>query len=179
MALIDIKDLTFEYPGGIEPIFEKLNLQLDTAWKLGLIGRNGYGKTTFLKLLMGEYDYEGNIAKPVPMAYFPSTIKNKGNKTLEILERLQLDFQMWKLKMEMNLLRVEEDILYRPFCTLSGGEQTKVLLALLFYVDIISRIQIENMILEFSPTMIVVEHDRRFVDRVATDIVQVRRVLGD
>ncbi|MFA7533306.1 MAG: ATP-binding cassette domain-containing protein, partial [Tissierellaceae bacterium] len=188
MALIDIKDLTFEYPGGIEPIFEKLNLQLDTAWKLGLIGRNGYGKTTFLKLLMGEYDYEGNIAKPVPMAYFPSTIKNKGNKTLEILERLQLDFQMWKLKMEMNLLRVEEDILYRPFCTLSGGEQTKVLLALLFagekrfllideptnHLDSYSR-DVVAKYLGNKDGFILVSHDREFVNSIVDHVLTIEK----
>ena len=43
------------------------------------------------------------------------------------------------------------------------------------YIDVISRIQIENMILEYSPTMILVEHDRRFIDRVATDIIELSK----
>jgi lincosamide and streptogramin A transport system ATP-binding/permease protein len=47
VALIDITNLTFEHPGNIKPIFDNLNLQLDTDWELGLIGRDGYGKTTF------------------------------------------------------------------------------------------------------------------------------------
>lgn len=47
--LIDVKNVTFAYYGSAEPVFENLNLQLDTDWKLGLIGRNGYGKTTFFK----------------------------------------------------------------------------------------------------------------------------------
>ncbi len=53
MALIDIRNLTFEYPGSLEPIFNDLDLQLDTDWKLGFIGRNGYGKTTFFKTSNG------------------------------------------------------------------------------------------------------------------------------
>ena len=50
MALIDIRNLTFEYPGSLEPIFNDLDLQLDTDWKLGFIGRNGY-VGNFFKLL--------------------------------------------------------------------------------------------------------------------------------
>lgn len=67
----------------------------------------------------------------------------------------------------------------------SMGQKKKILLAKsiceeahlyiwdepLNYIDVISRIQIENMILQYSPTMILVEHDRRFVDKVATDII--------
>ncbi|HLS54198.1 MAG TPA: ATP-binding cassette domain-containing protein, partial [Tissierellaceae bacterium] len=96
MALIDIRNLTFEYIGGLEPIFEDLNLQLDTDWKLGLIGRNGYGKTTFLQLLMGKYLYQGAIIKPIPMAYFPFSIDNYEMMTLDLLRSLQADFQQWK-----------------------------------------------------------------------------------
>ena len=46
MALIDIRDLTFAYPGSYDNVFEHLSLQLDTHWRLGLVGRNGRGKTT-------------------------------------------------------------------------------------------------------------------------------------
>ena len=41
MALIDIRDLTFAYPGSYDNVFEHLSLQLDTHWRLGLVGRNG------------------------------------------------------------------------------------------------------------------------------------------
>ena len=53
MSLISIRDLTFSYPGGWEEVFTGLNLELDTAWRLGLVGRNGRGKTTLLRLLSG------------------------------------------------------------------------------------------------------------------------------
>ena len=48
MSLINIQNLTFSYDGE-PPIFDNVTFQIDTAWKTGLIGRNGKGKTTFLK----------------------------------------------------------------------------------------------------------------------------------
>lgn len=48
MSLINIEHLTFSHPSSLEPVFEDVSFKLDTNWKLGLIGRNGRGKTTFL-----------------------------------------------------------------------------------------------------------------------------------
>ena len=52
MSLINISNLTFGYDGSLNNIFENVSFNIDTNWKLGLIGRNGKGKTTFLKLLL-------------------------------------------------------------------------------------------------------------------------------
>ena len=54
--LIQISHLTFAYDGSYDVIFQDVSFQLDTDWKLGFIGRNGRGKTTFLKLLLGQYE---------------------------------------------------------------------------------------------------------------------------
>ena len=54
MSLIDIKNLSFAYDGSAEKVFDNVSFQIDTGWRLGFTGRNGRGKTTFLKLLMGE-----------------------------------------------------------------------------------------------------------------------------
>ena len=56
MSVITVSNLTFGYDSR-ENIFENLSFQIDTSWRLGFIGRNGKGKTTLLKLLMGEYEY--------------------------------------------------------------------------------------------------------------------------
>ena len=64
MSLIEIRNLTFAYPGSFDNVFEGLNLRLDTSWRLGLVGRNGRGKTTLLRLLLGEYEYSGAISAP-------------------------------------------------------------------------------------------------------------------
>ncbi|NLV89367.1 MAG: ABC-F type ribosomal protection protein [Tissierellia bacterium] len=188
MALIDIKNLTFEYPGSLKPIFEDLDLQLDTNWKLGFIGRNGYGKTTFLKLLMDEYTYKGSIIKPVPMAYFPFDIKDYDMVTLDLLEDLQPNFELWKLRREMNLIEVEEEALYRPFSTLSGGEQTKILLALLFaeedrfllideptnHLDTHGR-QVVARYLEGKKGFILVSHDRDFINSIVDHVLSIEK----
>ena len=59
MSLINISNLSFSYDNNYEMIFENVSFQIDTDWKLGFIGRNGKGKTTFLNILMGKYNYRG------------------------------------------------------------------------------------------------------------------------
>ena len=54
MSLINVTNLTFAYDGSYENIFENVSFQLDTNWRLGFIGRDGRGKTTFLNLLLGK-----------------------------------------------------------------------------------------------------------------------------
>ena len=56
MSQIHISNLTFSYEGSFDNIFENVSFLVDTDWKLGLIGRNGKGKTTFLNLLLGNYE---------------------------------------------------------------------------------------------------------------------------
>ena len=133
MAMIQVNDLTFGYDGSPDNVFEHVTFQMDTDWKLGFIGRNGRGKTTFLKLLLGEYSYGGTISRPVPAAYFPFSVPDPEQETLSVVESLLPDLELWRLQRELSLLRVASgDVLYRPLCTLSSGEQTKVLLAALF-----------------------------------------------
>ena len=61
MSMISVSNLTFAYEGSYDNVFENVSFQIDTNWKLGFIGRNGRGKTTFLNLLMGKYAYSGTI----------------------------------------------------------------------------------------------------------------------
>ena len=130
--LIQISHLTFAYDGSYDVIFQDVSFQLDTDWKLGFIGRNGRGKTTFLKLLLGQYEYQGKITSSVAFDYFPFEVNQKQRNTIEIIEELVPDCEYWQIKKELSLLDVKEDILWRSFCHLSNGEQTKVLLSALF-----------------------------------------------
>lgn len=77
MSMIQINHLSFTYPESYEPVFEDVCIQLDTDWKLGLIGRNGCGKTTLLKLLQGLYDYQGSIHASTTFDYFPSPVAER------------------------------------------------------------------------------------------------------
>ena len=80
MAQIYIHDLSFSYDNHFDLIFEHASFSLDTCWKLGLIGRNGKGKTTLLRILLGEYPYSGSISAPVPFDYFPYEISQENKE---------------------------------------------------------------------------------------------------
>lgn len=80
MSQIKITNLTFCYEGSYDNVFENMSLTMDTDWKLGLIGRNGKGKTTFLKLLLGHYSHQGKIVSHLPFQYFPFEVKRNHKK---------------------------------------------------------------------------------------------------
>ena len=136
MALIQITDLTFTYPGSFDPVFEHVSFQLDTDWRLGLTGRNGRGKTTLLRLLQGQYPHQGTITAPGGFEYFPYPIPDAALTPLELLECSFPDVPQWRLRRELAPLFVTDDALYRPFSTLSGGEQAKILLAPVSYTHL-------------------------------------------
>ena len=121
MSLISINNLTFRYDGSYNNIFENVSFNIDTDWKLGLIGRNGKGKTTFLNLLQGKYEYKGTISKSVDVDYFPFEVKDKKKLAIEIINDLAPNVQDWEIIKELNLLNTDAEILYRNFNLLSGG----------------------------------------------------------
>ena len=136
MSRISVEGLTFCYDGGYETIFEDVSFAIDTDWKLGLIGRNGRGKTTFLKLLQGELEYRGRISASVEFDYFPYEVKNRQRNTIEIVEEIYPGYEFWELCREWSWLGGADDVWFRPFESLSNGEQTKMLLAVLFLKEI-------------------------------------------
>ena len=188
MSLINIMNLTFAYDGSYDNIFENVSFQIDTDWKLGFTGRNGKGKTTFLNLLLGKYEYSGKISANVSFQYFPFNITDKTIATNEIIRQLCSLYQEWELVRELSLLGVQEDVLLRPFETLSYGEQTKVLLATLFlnensfllideptnHLDACGR-KIVSRYLEGKSGYILVSHDRAFLDGCVDHILSINR----
>lgn len=134
MAQIKISNLTFAYEGSFDNVFENTSFSIDTEWKLGLIGRNGKGKTTLLNLLMGCYEYEGKISTSTMFDYFPyQTKENDLLKTAdELMESWKPGVEQWRVLCELPELRIDAELLYRPFGSLSFGERTKVMLAVLF-----------------------------------------------
>lgn len=132
MSLIQITDLTFAHEGSLEPLFDHVTLQLDTRWRLGFIGRNGRGKTTFLQLLQGRFPYTGSISAPVTFDYFPYPVADPDQSALDVVRSAAPGAMDWQLLRELSLLELDEDRLWLPFSLLSQGEQTKALLAALF-----------------------------------------------
>lgn len=134
MAQISINNLTFGYEGSFDYVFENVSFSIDTNWKLGFIGRNGKGKTTFLNLLLGKYQFTGSISASTKFDYFPYEIAEyqKQMPVAEFMEDLKQGCEIWRVICELEELSESSEILYRPYCTLSPGERTKILLAVLF-----------------------------------------------
>lgn len=188
MSMIRVENLTFYYPSSFDPVFENANFQIDTEWNLGLIGRNGRGKTTLLKILLGEYEYSGRIVSSVLFDFFPFPVSDKTQMTDDILTEICPNVPRWELMRELSYLKVEEDVLWRPFETLSNGEQTKVLLAALFlkegnfllideptnHLDIRARRQLADY-LKRKKGYLLVSHDRYLLDECTDHILSLNR----
>ena len=188
MSLIQVSNLTFAYDGSYENIFENASFQIDTNWRLGFTGRNGRGKTTFLNLLLGKYEYQGSISASVSFSYFPYHVADKTIFAIDVVEEIYPEYQYWQLAREMDALQLDEDVLYRPFETLSNGEQTKLMLAVLFlkennfllideptnHLDIQGR-ELVSRYLNSKKGFILVSHDRAFLDGCVDHILSINK----
>ncbi len=225
MSQINVNDLTFGYATSYDTIFEHVSFQIDTDWRLGFIGRNGRGKTTFLKLLMGSYEYQGTITSSVNFSYFPFAVEDEMMLTLSVVKDTIAPFSQWEKEMELCLaeehteenlekygklqelylshdgyiieeliekelgkLKVDTEILARPYHTLSFGERTKLLLAALFlrknnfllideptnHLDMEGRDTLAEY-LNSKKGFMLVSHDRNFLDRCIDHVLSINR----
>lgn len=157
MAKITFERVSFCYPEVYTSVFENVSFSIDTNWKLGLIGRNGRGKTTLLKIMNGELlQTNGTIKKDVNVEYFPYQYSGEVKITLDVIKEcignlysleqhlddasmlekyIELDgFRMeGKIRKEASKIGLKENALNRSFETLSSGEQTKALIIALFF----------------------------------------------
>jgi len=186
MSLIQIQHLSFGYDNSYDMIFNDVTFTFDTNFKTALIGRNARGKTTLLKLMMNEYEYQGQILMNEQCVYFPYEVKDKSLWTLDVCENIDASLEQWQLEKELHSLDVSIDVLYRSFETLSQGEQTKVLLAVLFlkkhtfllideptnHLDQQSR-KIVASYLKKQKGFLLVSHDRLFIDSCCDHIIAI------
>lgn len=190
MAQINVNQLTFSYDGSFDNVFENVSFSIDTDWKIGFIGRNGKGKTTFLNLLLGKYQYKGKIRTSAVFDYFPYQITQEQMQlpAAEFLEKIKNQCELWRVICELELLCESAEILYRPFYTLSPGERTKILLAVLFsgendfllideptnHLDQESR-EIVKGYLSLKKGFILVSHDRDLLDACVNHVLVLNR----
>ncbi|MBQ8554792.1 MAG: ABC-F family ATP-binding cassette domain-containing protein [Clostridia bacterium] len=185
---VSIRDLSFTYDGSYTPVFEHVSFNFDTSWRLGLIGRNGKGKTTLLRLLQKQHAYQGAIDMPLTPVYFPYPVKDAHALTRDVMLAAAPDAQEWQLQCELNQLYVDDNVLDRPFCTLSKGEMTKVLLAALFarddayplideptnHLDTHGRALVADY-LRRKDGFLLVSHDRAFLNRCIDHVLSFNR----
>lgn len=188
MAMLDVQNLSFTYEGGDTPVFDNVSFRLDTDWKLGFTGRNGRGKTTFLRLLTGELKGRGVISSPVAFTYFPFAVPSDALCARDIARRMLPPEDEWRFARETELLGLPQDALERPFATLSNGERTKALLAVMFsqperfmlideptnHLDMEGR-RLVSAYLAQKHGFILVSHDRVFLDGCIDHILSINR----
>lgn len=186
--LINIKNLTYSYPGSYSNVFENVSFQIDSDWKLGFIGRNGRGKTTFMKILTGEIDCSGSIHTDIKFTYFPFQVSDGDKYTIDIIKEIAEDADDWKIYKEASIIGLSDDVMYREYSTLSNGEQIKSMLIGLFlrennfllfdeptnHLDYESRISVRNY-LSSKKGFILVSHDRDILDHCVDHIISINR----
>lgn len=192
MAQISVNNLTFYYEGSFDPIFEGVTFSIDTNWKLGFIGRNGKGKTTFLNLLLGKYEYQGSILTSVKFDYFPYQLSQEQKRSCaaDFMEEIKKGCEVWKVLCELDSLQIDAEVLYRPFDTLSQGERTKVMLAILFsgendfllideptnHLDMEARECVKQYLMQ-KKGFLLVSHDRDLLDACVNHMLVLNRCL--
>lgn len=146
------------------------------------------GKSTLFKLLLNQEVYKGKISKSVDFIKFPPNISDTSKLGIELYKELISDEEEWKLFKELNLLNVDENLLYRKFETLSKGEQTKILLAILFikedgfllideptnHLDMNGR-KVVSEYLKSKKGFLLISHDRDFLDGCINHVISINR----
>ncbi|MBN1212833.1 MAG: ABC-F family ATP-binding cassette domain-containing protein [candidate division Zixibacteria bacterium] len=182
--------VTFGY--GDTPVVEKVGFDIYRGDKIGLIGRNGSGKSTILKTLIGELAPVSGAVKlgnKVDVGYFDQELSDL-NTGATILDNIwEVDTRAEGGTMRSFLARfgfTGEDV-FKPVAALSGGEKTKLCLARLLYhpanfiildeptnhLDINAREALENALVEFDGCCLIVSHDRYFLDKVVGRIIHI------
>jgi len=186
--VLNTKDLSIGYEK--LSLASKIDFTLRRGEVLAIIGGNGTGKTTMLRTLLakqeplsGEIRWGSNIS----IGYYDQQLNelNQSNQVIDELRELEPFAEEVKLRSFLGTFNFRNDDVFKKVKDLSGGEQGRLALAKLVYsrvnvlvldeptnhLDIASREALENALDNFAGTVLVVSHDRYFLDRLATEIV--------
>jgi len=178
-----------------QPLFSDVTFQIGEKEKIGLIGRNGSGKSTFIKMLLGKEDPEQGAIK------IPDYLKiraleqdlNFSKKTIleQVCSTLSQDLQTesWKVKSILMGLGFQETDFIRSPKEFSSGFQMRICLAealvsesdlLLLdeptnYLDILSLRWLERFLKNWKKALLLITHDQRFMEKVVTHVVGIHR----
>ena len=171
-------------------VIKNFSAELFKGEKVGLIGRNGVGKSTLLKIIVGELKADGGeikIGNRVKIGYL-----SKGHEELTEertpLEELNYEFGLTEgeARSELARLNLFAQVVEKPIKDLSGGEKTRVALSKLIlqganflildeptnHLDLPAREAIESALQSFDGTILIVTHDRYLLEKVTTRIIE-------
>ncbi len=181
--LLSQEDVSVSY--GETPVFRGVTFTLERGDRLALNGGNGSGKSSILKLLCGEDIPHGGtvtLGSRLSISYVPQDASFLAGSLDDFADGIDgALFRAILRKLDFSRAQFDKDM--RDF---SAGQKKKALLARslcqqahvyiwdepLNYIDVLSRMQIEELILEYTPTLLFVEHDRAFCERIATKTVR-------
>ena len=185
------KELSKGFDG--RTLFEHFNLHLRAGDRVAVIGPNGVGKTTLLKLITGQLPPDSGMVvygSNVDVGYYDQQQsglhpeKDVLNELWDDFPRLEID----RVRGVLALFLLTGDDVFQPISTLSGGEKGRVALAKLMlrrdnlllldeptnHLDMDSREVLEDALDDFDGTLLTVSHDRYFINRVANRVVEMR-----
>ena len=190
VRVVEAEGIGFAYPGG-QPIIRDFSLVVTRGDKIGLIGPNGAGKTTLVKMLLGQLAPTAGTLKfgtKLEVVYFDQ-MREQIDDTKTVAENIAGDADTVDVQgRSRHVISYLQDFLFDPTRArskakvLSGGERNRLLLARLFTkpanvlvldeptndLDAETLDVLEDLLVEYSGTLIVVSHDRAFLDNVVT-----------
>ncbi|GLR64203.1 ATP-binding cassette domain-containing protein [Marinospirillum insulare] len=188
----ELTHASFSYEG--KPIINNLTTRIQRGDKIGLLGRNGAGKTTLLKMLLGDLQPQSGevkIGTKIEVAYFDQ-LRGQLDPEKTVLDNLAEGRTSITINgRDKHVIGYLQDFLFsperarQPVRALSGGEQNRLLLAKLFAkpanllvmdeptndLDLETLELLEELLLNFDGTLLLVSHDRAFLDSVVTSIL--------
>ena len=188
--LIDISNLSIFY--GENKVCEDVDFVVENGDRIHLKGPNGCGKSSIIKLILGQnISYVGNVfvANEMKISYVSQDTSFLMGNLTDFARESNIDESLFKsILRKFDFARIQFD---KNMENYSEGQKKKVLIAKslceqadlyiwdepLNYIDFLSRIQIEDVILNYRPTMIFVEHDELFSEKIATDVVLLEKNL--
>ena len=175
-------------------VIENFSAEIFRGEKVGLIGRNGVGKSTLLKIIVGELKADGGtikIGNRVKIGYL-SQGHEELNENRTPLEELNCEFGLSdeQARSELAKLHLFAQVVEKPIADLSGGEKTRVALSKLIltganflildeptnHLDLPAREAIESALRGFDGTILIVTHDRWLLDKVTSRIIEFAEV---